>query len=164
MPVVRRIVNRAAAEDYRFLSIVMAIVESSPFQKRTKFAESNTVKTIAGTVGAVRVAPARRRAALIGDHPRSSYDHFKKAFVSPYVSSRSLWHYGGIAFPGCYGAGALGSVEQGEAVLPVWRRLHAQRHLSAVVASGKNRERLCVSAHHEAARAVPRLFGNDQQD
>ena len=47
MPVVRRIVKRAAAEDYRFLSIVMGIVESSPFQKRTKFAESNAVKTIA---------------------------------------------------------------------------------------------------------------------
>ena len=70
MPVVRRIVKRAAAEDYRFLSIVMGIVESSPFQKRTKFAESNAVKTIAGTVGAVRVAPARQRAALIGDHPK----------------------------------------------------------------------------------------------
>src|SRR5207245_751650 len=59
MPVVRHIVKQASAEDYRFLSIVMGIVESSPFQKRTKFAESNAVKTIARTVRGVRVAPAR---------------------------------------------------------------------------------------------------------
>ena len=51
MPVVRRIVKRAAQNDYRLSSIVMGIVESAPFQMRTKLegAESagvpgNTVK------------------------------------------------------------------------------------------------------------------------
>jgi hypothetical protein len=36
MPVVRRIVRSAAQADYRFGSIVMGIVESTPFQMRTK--------------------------------------------------------------------------------------------------------------------------------
>ena len=36
MPVVRRIVRKAAQNDYRLSSIVMGIVESAPFQMRTK--------------------------------------------------------------------------------------------------------------------------------
>jgi hypothetical protein len=36
MPVVRRIVTKAAPENYRFMSIVMGIVESAPFQMRVK--------------------------------------------------------------------------------------------------------------------------------
>ena len=36
MPVVRRIVKKAAQNDYRLSSIVMGIVESAPFQMRTK--------------------------------------------------------------------------------------------------------------------------------
>jgi hypothetical protein len=36
MPVVRQIVRQAAASDYRLSSIIMGIVESAPFQMRTK--------------------------------------------------------------------------------------------------------------------------------
>ena len=36
MPVVRRIVKKAAQNDYRLSSIVIGIVESAPFQMRTK--------------------------------------------------------------------------------------------------------------------------------
>jgi len=36
MPVVRRIVRKAAQNDYQLSSIVMGIVESAPFQMRTK--------------------------------------------------------------------------------------------------------------------------------
>jgi hypothetical protein len=36
MPVVRRIVKKAAQNDYRLSSIVVGIVESAPFQMRTK--------------------------------------------------------------------------------------------------------------------------------
>jgi hypothetical protein len=36
MPVVRRIVKKAAQSDYRLASIVMGIIESAPFQMRTK--------------------------------------------------------------------------------------------------------------------------------
>ena len=36
MPVVRRIVRKAAQNDYRLSSVVMGIVESAPFQMRTK--------------------------------------------------------------------------------------------------------------------------------
>src|SRR5207248_11042294 len=38
MPVVRRIVRKAAQNDYRLSSIVMGIVEGAPFQMRTKLA------------------------------------------------------------------------------------------------------------------------------
>src|SRR6202042_1375148 len=36
MPVVRRIVKKAAQNDYRLSSIVVGIIESAPFQMRTK--------------------------------------------------------------------------------------------------------------------------------
>ena len=39
-PVVRGIVKKAAASDYRFLSVIQGIVESAPFQMRTKPAAS----------------------------------------------------------------------------------------------------------------------------
>jgi hypothetical protein len=36
MPVVRSVVKKAAQNNYRFSSIIMGIVESAPFQMRTK--------------------------------------------------------------------------------------------------------------------------------
>jgi hypothetical protein len=47
MPVVRRIVKKAAQNDYKLSSIVMGIVESAPFQMRTKLepAQSGSLKT-----------------------------------------------------------------------------------------------------------------------
>jgi mono/diheme cytochrome c family protein len=39
-PVIRSIVKRAAATDYRFLSVIQGIVESAPFQMRTRSASS----------------------------------------------------------------------------------------------------------------------------
>ena len=49
MPVVRRIVRKAAQNDYRFASIIMGIVESAPFQMRTKL-ESDLPKGQADSV------------------------------------------------------------------------------------------------------------------
>ncbi|MEP7310911.1 MAG: DUF1592 domain-containing protein [Acidobacteriota bacterium] len=46
MPVVRRIVKKAAQNDYRFASIVMGIVESAPFQMRTKLEPAETVNSV----------------------------------------------------------------------------------------------------------------------
>jgi len=43
MPVVRGIVKNAAQNDYRFMSIIMGIVQSAPFQMRTKLADTGTV-------------------------------------------------------------------------------------------------------------------------
>jgi hypothetical protein len=43
MPVVRKIVKKAAQNDYRLSAVVMGIVESAPFQMRTKL-EAETVK------------------------------------------------------------------------------------------------------------------------
>ena len=43
MPVVRSIVKKAAQNDYRFASIIMGIVESAPFQMRTKLEPAETV-------------------------------------------------------------------------------------------------------------------------
>ena len=42
MPVVRRIVKKAAQNDYRFASIVIGVVESSSFQMRTKLEPAET--------------------------------------------------------------------------------------------------------------------------
>ena len=47
LPVVRRIVRKAAQNDYRVASIVMGIVESAPFQMRTKLEPAETVNSIA---------------------------------------------------------------------------------------------------------------------
>ena len=53
MPVVRHIVKKAAQSDYRLSSIVMGIIESAPFQMRTKL---EPVKTGSGPAEAVQVA------------------------------------------------------------------------------------------------------------
>ncbi len=47
MPVVRSIVKNAAQNDYRFQSIIMGIVQSAPFQMRTKLAPSDTGNKVA---------------------------------------------------------------------------------------------------------------------
>ena len=41
MPVIRSIVRNADKDDDRFMSILMGIIESDPFQKRVKLAEDN---------------------------------------------------------------------------------------------------------------------------
>jgi hypothetical protein len=46
-PVVRRIVREAARDDYRLASIIVRIVESPPFQMRTKLGESAGGNTVA---------------------------------------------------------------------------------------------------------------------
>lgn len=47
MPVVRRIVKKTAQNDYRLSSIIMGIVESAPFQMRTKLEpESGSIKKV----------------------------------------------------------------------------------------------------------------------
>jgi cytochrome c553 len=46
MPVVRRIVNKAAQNDYRFASIIIGIVESTPFQMRATLEPVETVNTV----------------------------------------------------------------------------------------------------------------------
>ena len=47
MPVVRRIVKKAAQNDYRLASIIMGIVESAPFQMRTRLEPAETVNSVA---------------------------------------------------------------------------------------------------------------------
>ncbi|PWT83494.1 MAG: hypothetical protein C5B57_06720 [Blastocatellia bacterium] len=47
MPVVRRIVKKAAQNDYGLSSIIMGIVESAPFQMRTKLEPAETVNKVA---------------------------------------------------------------------------------------------------------------------
>ncbi len=54
MPVVRRIVKKAAQNDYRLSSIVMGIVESAPFQMRTKLEPAEATKAPADTAKVVR--------------------------------------------------------------------------------------------------------------
>ena len=57
MPVVRRIVRRAAQNDYKLSAIVMGIVESAPFQMRIKLEPAESVK---GPSEPVKVAQANR--------------------------------------------------------------------------------------------------------
>jgi hypothetical protein len=47
MPVVRKIVKKAAQNDYRFASIIIGIVESSSFQMRTKLEPAETINRVA---------------------------------------------------------------------------------------------------------------------
>jgi hypothetical protein len=47
MPVVRRIVKKAAQNEYRFASIVLGIVESPSFQMRTRLEPSETINSVA---------------------------------------------------------------------------------------------------------------------
>jgi hypothetical protein len=54
MPVVRRIVKKAAQNDYRLSSIVMGIVESAPFQMRTKLEPAENISKLSDTVTASR--------------------------------------------------------------------------------------------------------------
>ncbi len=54
MPVVRRIVKKAAQDDYRLSSIVMGIVESAPFQMRTKLETTESASVPGNTVNVAR--------------------------------------------------------------------------------------------------------------
>ena len=61
MPVVRRIVKKAAQNDYRLSSIVMGIVESAPFQMRTKLeAAPESAETVKGPADTVKVAKSNK--------------------------------------------------------------------------------------------------------
>jgi mono/diheme cytochrome c family protein len=60
MPVVRRIVRKAAQNDYRLSSVVMGIVESAPFQMRTKLEPVETVNTPA-TIKTAKVVRSDNR-------------------------------------------------------------------------------------------------------
>jgi len=62
MPVVRRIVKKAAQNDYRLSSIVMGIVESAPFQMRTKLeAGPESAETVKGPADTVKVAQSSKK-------------------------------------------------------------------------------------------------------
>jgi mono/diheme cytochrome c family protein len=54
MPVVRKIVRKAAQNDYRLSSVVMGIVESAPFQMRTKLESVESANKPAATVAIAR--------------------------------------------------------------------------------------------------------------
>jgi uncharacterized protein DUF1588/uncharacterized protein DUF1585 len=62
MPVVRRIVKKAAQNEYRLSSIVMGIVESAPFQMRTKLEPPpESAETVKGPAVAVKVVKSNAR-------------------------------------------------------------------------------------------------------
>jgi hypothetical protein len=47
MPVVRSIVRNAAKDDYRLSAIILGVVDSLPFQMRTKLAEPDALAAVA---------------------------------------------------------------------------------------------------------------------
>jgi mono/diheme cytochrome c family protein len=58
MPVVRRIVKKSAQNDYRLSSIIMGIVESAPFQMRTKL---EPTETASGPSDGIKVARSDKK-------------------------------------------------------------------------------------------------------
>jgi len=62
MPVVRKIVRKAAQNDYRLSSIVMGIIESAPFQMRTKLeAGPESAEAVKGPAVAAKVVKSNPR-------------------------------------------------------------------------------------------------------
>jgi len=62
MPVVRRIVKKAEQNDYRLSTVVIGIVESAPFQMRTKLpAGPESVETGKGPAAAAKVVKSNTR-------------------------------------------------------------------------------------------------------
>ncbi|MBZ5578013.1 MAG: DUF1592 domain-containing protein [Acidobacteriia bacterium] len=62
MPVVRRIVKKAAQNDYRLSTVVMGIVESAPFQMRTKLAaEPESTEAVHRPADAAKVVKSNTR-------------------------------------------------------------------------------------------------------
>ncbi|HEX5228366.1 MAG TPA: DUF1592 domain-containing protein [Bryobacteraceae bacterium] len=61
MPVVRRIVRKAAQNDYQLSSVIMGIVESAPFQMRTKLEPVETAQTQAVAVKLARPVARSKR-------------------------------------------------------------------------------------------------------
>jgi hypothetical protein len=51
MPVVRRIVQRAGKNGYRLSTIVNEIIESAPFQMRTRLSPAQPTNTVARATG-----------------------------------------------------------------------------------------------------------------
>ncbi len=61
MPVVRRIVKKAAENDYRLSTIVMGIVESAPFQMRTKLeAGPEQAQAASAPVNSAKIQPEHK--------------------------------------------------------------------------------------------------------
>jgi len=61
MPVVRKIVRKAAQNDYRLSSIVMGIIESAPFQMRTKLETTESAGALKGPAVAAKVVKSNAR-------------------------------------------------------------------------------------------------------
>jgi hypothetical protein len=51
MPVVRSIVTKSGPSNYRLSSIVMSIIESEPFQMRTRLESADPTTRVAQSVG-----------------------------------------------------------------------------------------------------------------
>jgi len=66
MPVVRRIVRKAAQNDYQLSSVIMGIAESAPFQMRTKLEPVETGSTLPD---AVKVARSSKTAGSKREQP-----------------------------------------------------------------------------------------------
>jgi len=64
MPVVRRIVRKAAQNDYQLSSVIMGIVDSAPFQMRTKLPMET-----GSTPDAVKVARSNNTAGSKREQP-----------------------------------------------------------------------------------------------
>ena len=98
MPVVRSIVRKRGAEDYAMQSIVMGIVESDPFQMRTKLGPSDPEPATVAQATRVEQPCSSRRSTCLVER-----------------SCAALRRRDGAAVPGRDGAGAHGADAHGGA-------------------------------------------------
>ena len=147
MPVVRRIVKKAAQNDYRFASIISGIVESAPFQMRTQAGAGRTDqhgRTSEGTVAMIITKKhLSRRTFIRGTFGAAMALPLLDAMV-PALTAQSRT-----------AAGApfrFGAIYMPNGVFPdTW-------HPTEVGSD------FAVQAGDAAARAVPRSAGHGQQD
>ena len=150
MPVVRAIVRKAALDNYRLASIVQGIIDSAPFQMRTKLEPAGTSTTVARATatrlhGAAMIITKKhlsRRTFLQGTFGAAVALPFLDAMV-PALTAQSQtaaaapFRFGVIYMPcGVYPE--------------TWHPTHGRRELR-------------VQAGDAAGRAVPRSARDDQQ-
>ncbi len=134
MPVVRSVLRTAAAQDYRFSSLILGVVDSVPFQMRMKHG------------GAV-----------------TAYVHHQEILAPANVPARRGCD-GGPAAARRDGPGAHRSIEDsGEAADAVRSRVRAERRHHGAMDSIDARRRFRVHADPEAAGGVSGSVGRGQQ-
>ena len=145
MPTVRRIVHDAAADDYRFKSIVLGVVKSDAFRKR----EGDRDRTL-------------QTASLATRRPIDHVSEPKASVAAHHPEGRRRDHRAAAARRDDSGRHRAGTDRRRSHLAPGFHLFPARRAAGSVDA-GRHRPRLRLPVHHQAARAVPRLRHRGQR-